>query len=51
MFGKIIIYVSKKLKGGLYLGTNFMFIKVLIIRVMVQKKSQFHKRMNIIGYT
>jgi hypothetical protein len=32
MFGKVIRNVSRKLKWGLYLGTNFIFVRVLIFR-------------------
>jgi hypothetical protein len=32
MFGKVIINVPRKLKRSLYLGTNLIFDKVLIIR-------------------
>jgi hypothetical protein len=32
MFGKVLINVSRDLQRGLYLGTNFMFEIVLIIR-------------------
>jgi hypothetical protein len=38
MFGKIIINMSRKLKISLYLGTNFIFDKMLIIRDRGSKK-------------
>jgi hypothetical protein len=32
MFGKLIINVSMKVKINLYLETNFIFVKILIIK-------------------
>jgi hypothetical protein len=32
MFEKVLIYVSRKLKRSLYLGTNFIFKMIFIVK-------------------